>query len=158
MTRSALCLLLLAGCAHAAPAPDTAPGIQVTVDDLAADLIAHAIVQRAFDADTKFKNPDSLYVLDAEVVANGAPRADAPRLAGIGENGSIQIGSSRFAVTGNYVWGSVQYRWVPESVQRKMIDGWATFIIARLKGGEWRIVHVHSSTTTPEPKDSSDTR
>ena len=61
-------LLLLAGCAHAAPSPDTAPTIQVTMDVLAADSIAHAIVQRAFDADAKLKNPDSLYLAEAEVV------------------------------------------------------------------------------------------
>lgn len=122
------------------------PAIPITMDALAADSIAHGIVQRAFDADAKFQNPDSLYLADAEVIANGAPRAEAPRLAGIGEDGSIQPGSSRFSVTGSYVWGTIQYRWIPGTATQKMVDGWATFVIARLKGGEWRIVHVHSST------------
>ncbi len=70
---------------------------------------------------------------------------------GVKEDGTIQQGSSRFSVTGSYVWGTIQYRWVPGTAQQKMVDGWATFVIARLKDGQWRIVHVHSSTATPEP-------
>ena len=120
------------------------------MDALTADSVAHAIVQRALDADAKGTTPDSLYLAEAEVIANGAPRAEAPRLAGIGEHGTIQLGSSRFAVTGSYVWGTIQYRWVPGAAQQKMVDGWATFVIGRLKGGEWRILHVHSSTASPE--------
>ena len=151
-------LLLLAGCAHPAAPPPATLGILASMDALAADSVAHAIVQRAFSADARTANPDSLYLADAEVVANGAPRAEAPRFAGVAENGSIQLGSSRFAVSGSYVWGTIQYRWVPPTAAQKMIDGWATFVIARLKGGEWRIMHVHSSTATPEPKDTSSAR
>lgn len=125
------------------------------MEALTADSIAHAIVQRALDADARGANPDSIYLTDAEVIANGAPRAEAPRLAGVGEHGTIQLGSSRFAVTGSYVWGTIQYRWVPGSAQQKMVDGWATLVIGRLKGGEWRILHVHSSVAAPEPKDTS---
>ena len=148
--KPAAILLLVAGCAgHRAPA-DVMPRIPITVDALVADSIAHGIVQQAFDADIKLTNPDSLYIADAEVIANGAPRADAPRFAGIGTDGHVQLGSSRFSVTGNYVWGSIQYRWLPPSVGQHMVDGWATFVIARLKGGEWRILHVHSSTAGPD--------
>jgi hypothetical protein len=143
--RAAL-LVVLAGCAGHKRSPDVMPRIPITVDALIADSIAHLIVQQAFDADVKFRNPDSLYIADAEVIANGAPRADAPRFAGIGADGGVQLGSSRFSVTGNYVWGTIQYRWVPPSAEKHMVDAWATFVIARLKGGEWRILHVHSST------------
>lgn len=139
-------LLLVAACGAKGPRPDVMPRIPITVDALLADSIAHSLVQQAFDADSKHKNPDSLFIADAEVVANGAPRADAPRFAGIGADGSVQLGSSRFAVTGNYVWGTIQYRWVPPSGEQQMVDGWATFVIGRLKAGEWRILHVHSST------------
>lgn len=150
MTRPALFLLLLAGCAHGAP-PAAGPGpIPVTMDALAADSIASTMVRQAFDADVKGINPDSLYIPTAEVVANGAPRAEAPRMAGIGEGGTVQLGSSRFAVTGSYVWGTIQYRWVPSAANKKIVDGWATFVIARLKSGEWRVLHVHSSTASPE--------
>jgi ketosteroid isomerase-like protein len=118
---------------------------------LEADSIAHALVQRAFDADAQLANPDSLYIPDAEIIVNGAPRADAPRFAGVAAGGSVQLGSSRFAVTGNYVWGTIQYRWVPGEAGKRMIDGWATLVIARIKDGSWRIVHAHSSTAPENP-------
>jgi ketosteroid isomerase-like protein len=118
---------------------------------LEADSIAHALVQRAFDADAHLANPDSLYLAEAEIIVNGAPRADAPRFAGVAAGGTVQLGSSRFAVTGNYVWGTIQYRWVPGEVGKRMIDGWATLVIARLKDGGWRIVHAHSSTAPENP-------
>ena len=151
MTRPALLLLLLAGCAHGTAAPAPAGPIPVTLEALAADSIASAMVRRAFDADAKLADPDSLYIPNAEVIANGAPRAEAPRLAGVAEGGTVQLGSSRFSVTGNYVWGTMQYRWVPGVPEKRIVDGWATFVIARLKTGEWRILHVHSSTASPEP-------
>ena len=154
MLRSARCLgavLLVTACAPRGPSPGAAPTIQLTIESLAADSIAHAMVQRALEGDARLVTPDSLYIAEAEVLANGAPRADAPRFAGIREDGQVQLGSSRFAVTGSYVWGTIQYRWVPSDATRKMAEGWATFVIARLKSGEWRILHVHSSTATPEP-------
>jgi len=131
--------------------PATTPTPAFTVQVLEADSIAHALVQRAFDADARLTNPDSLYIPDAEIIVNGAPRADAPRFAGVAAGGTVQLGSSRFAVTGNYVWGTIQYRWVPGEVGKRMIDGWATLVIARLKDGGWRILHAHSSTAPENP-------
>ena len=148
MRRVAL-VLLLAGCAHAATPPNTMTGILISEDALAADSIAHAMVQHAVDADARHQTPDSLYLADAEIIANGVPRADAPRLAGVGDDGAIQLGSSRFSVSGSYVWGTIQYRWVPPATDKPMVDGWATFVMARLKTGGWRILHVHSSTAGP---------
>jgi hypothetical protein len=148
--KRAAIVLLVAGCGRPSPSPFAMPRIPITVDALLADSIARAIVQQAFDADAEVRNPDSLYIADAEVIANGAPRAEAPRFAGIGADGSVQLGSSRFAVTGNFVWGTIQYRWVPPSADKRMVDGWATLVLARLKTGEWRILHVHSSTAGPE--------
>lgn len=137
-------MVLLAACGGR-PAPTPTPAFTGQV--LEADSIAHALVQRAFDADVQLANPDSLYIPDAEIIVNGAPRAEAPRFAGVAAGGSVQLGSSRFAVTGNYVWGTMQYRWVPGTVGKAMVDGWATFVIARVKDGGWRILHVHSSTS-----------
>jgi len=143
--RAAILLVLLAGCSHRA-APGAQFTIPMSVQSLEADSIAHGMVQRAFDADARLVTPDSLYIPDAEIIVNGAPRAEPPRFAGVDSGGSMQLGSSRFSVTGSYVWGTVQYRWVPGSNAKKMADGWATLVIARLKSGDWRIVHVHSST------------
>lgn len=149
-------VVLLGACAGHAPAPaPTMPAIPITVEALTADSIAHGMVQRAFDGDAKFATPDSLYLPDAEIIANGAPRAEAPRLAGVSADGSIQLGSSRFAVTGNLVWGTIQYRWVPLTPTQPMVDGWATIVIARRRTGEWRIAHIHSSTVRASDADSA---
>jgi ketosteroid isomerase-like protein len=143
--RYAALLLVLAGCGGR-PSTNATPAVPFTVQVLEADSIAHALVQRAFDADVQLANPDSLYIPDAEIIVNGVPRADAPRFAGVAAGGVVQLGSSRFAVTGNYVWGTIQYRWVPGSVGKRMVDGWATFVLVRTKEGGWRIAHAHSST------------
>lgn len=149
MLKRAALILVLAGCSHH-PRPDALPQIPMSVQSLVADSIAHALVQRAFDGDARFTTPDSLYIADAEIIVNGSPRADPPRFAGVSEGGSVQLGSSRFSVTGSYVWGTIQYRWVPGTAEKKMVDGWATIVIARLRNGEWRILHIHSSTATPD--------
>lgn len=146
--RAAVFALILAACGGH---PATTPTPAFTVQVLEADSIAHAMAQRAFDADAKLTTPDSLYLPDTEIIVNGTPRADPPRFAGVtGDGGTVQPGSSRFAVTGNYVWGTIQYRWVPADSSKRMADGWATFVIARVKDGGWRILHIHSSTASPQ--------
>lgn len=107
------------------------------------------MIQVAFTADAKLVTPDSIYMPDTEVIANGAPRADAPRLAGVAADGTILLGSSRFAVTGNFVWGSVQYRWMPNAPEGQIVEGWATLVIGHVKSGGWRILELHSSTIPP---------
>jgi len=138
--------LLVAACVHSVVPVNPAPTVPISVTSLEADSIAHALIQNAFDADARLNTPDSVYTPESEIIANGAPRAEPPRLAGVRANGSIELGSSRFSVTGSFVWGSVQYRWVPQSPDQSMVEGWATIVIARLRDGEWRIMHVHSST------------
>ena len=123
------------------------PMPQVGVAVLQGDSIATALMTRAFRADAELRNPDSLYVPNAEIVANGAPRGDAPRFAGVDSGGSVQIGSSRIAVSGSFVWGTAQYRWVPKALGGKAVEGWATFVIGQLRDGSWRVFHAHSSTS-----------
>jgi hypothetical protein len=142
-------IVVSTGCHHAAP-PILPPGaIPISVGSLQADSIAHAMIQVAFTADAKLVTPDSIYMPDTEVIANGAPRADAPRLAGVAADGTILLGSSRFAVTGNFVWGSVQYRWMPNAPEGQIVEGWATLVIGHVKSGGWRILELHSSTIPP---------
>jgi hypothetical protein len=143
-------LLLVSTSCHHAPPPILPPGaIPISVSSLQADSIAHSMIQVAFAADAKLTTPDSTYIPDSEVIANGAPRGDAPRLAGVSANGAIELGSSRFAVTGNFVWGSVQYRWMPNDTGGQIVEGWATLVIARTRSGDWRILELHSSTVPP---------
>jgi hypothetical protein len=146
MRRLLACLVLCAACAGHQQRANVLPAIPISVGSLQADSIAQVLVRRAFDADAQLEVPDSLYIANAEIIADGAPRSDPPRIAGVSQGGSVQLGSSRFAVTGNYVWGTIEYRWVPGDEHAHMVAGWATLIIGRLKNGEWRILHVHSST------------
>ncbi|MEO5797901.1 MAG: hypothetical protein ABIZ70_13945 [Gemmatimonadales bacterium] len=149
MKRGAL-LLLLVGCGARNPAPTAAPTPSGSLEAFAADSIAGLLITRAFNADVALQEPDSLYVEDAEIIANGEPRADAPRIAGIGVDGKIQMGSSRITVTGNFVFGSVEYRWLPHTVGESASEGRATFVLGRTKSGAWRILHLHSSTPPVE--------
>ena len=149
-------LLLLASCAVHSNTPVTGGTQTVSIEAFAADSIAGLLVARAFAADASLQEPDSLYIDDAEIIANGEPRADAPRFAGIGLDGRVQMGSSRFTVSGGFVYGTVEYRWVPRAVGELASEGRATFVLGRNQAGAWRILHLHSSTPpveveTPRP-------
>ncbi|MEP6590026.1 MAG: hypothetical protein ABJC19_02480 [Gemmatimonadota bacterium] len=157
---AALALLGLAGCGARNSGPLPAPMATVTLAAFTADSIAGSLISRAFAADAALQEPDSLYVEDAEIIANGEPRADAPRIAGIGLEGRVQLGSSRITVTGGFVFGSVEYRWLPNTVGEPASEGRATFIIGQSRAGGWRVLHLHSSTppaevTRPVHPDSS---
>ncbi len=144
MRRAAALALLCAACAH-----PTAPPLPVVIaapGSFYADSIAHQLVLTAFTADAALRKPDSVYVDNAEIIADGAPRIDPPLLAGVSGDGSVQLGSSRFAVTSNFVWGTTQYRWVPADPAQRIVEGWATLVIGQDRQGAWRILHLHSST------------
>ena len=154
--KTLLAVLLLAGCAVHSSTPVLGGTPTVSIEAFAADSIAGLLVARAFTADAALQEPDSLYIDDAEIIANGAPRADAPRFAGIGLDGRVQMGSSRFTVSGSFVYGTVEYRWVPRAVGELASEGRATFVLGRNQSGAWRILHLHSSTPpieleTPRP-------
>jgi len=138
--------LLVMGCGPRTSGPVTAPVPSGSLEAFAADSIAGLLIARAFTADAALQEPDSLYVEDAEIIANGEPRADAPRIAGIGPEGRVQMGSSRITVTGGFVYGSVEYRWLPRTVGEPASEGRATFVMGRNRSGAWRILHLHSST------------
>ena len=135
---------VLASCAPKQP-PSVSATALASPAAMLADSIGRSIIARAMNADAQLRDPDSLYIANAEIVANGRARADAPRFAGVDSGGTIQLGSSRIAVTGAFIWGSVQYLWLPRDSAHKPAEGWATFIIGQTVSGAWRIYHVHSS-------------
>lgn len=150
MKRSLAALLLLGCSAGNRSGVVTAAAPTITLEAFAADSIAGVLVARAFAADIALQEPDSLYVEDAEIIANGEPRADAPRFAGIGLDGRVQMGSSRFTISGSFVYGTVEYRWVPRTVGELASEGRASFVMGRNRAGAWRILHLHSSTPPVE--------
>jgi hypothetical protein len=150
MRRSAaLAILLLAGCVRHRVTIDPRAGIATTVGAIEGDSIANVLITRALSADAALQNPDSVYSDDAEVVANGELRTEAPRLAGLSPGGRLLLGSSKTMVTASLVWGSIEYRWIPGSPGQAATSGYATIIVQHLRNGSWRVVHLHSSTIPP---------
>jgi hypothetical protein len=121
--------------------------IPAALEAMAADSIAGDLVRRALSADAAGLDPDSLYSAESEVIADGEPRTMAPRFAGFGRGGEVQLAASRSSVTGQLVWTTIAYRWMPGTVGGQMTEGRATLIVGRQRDGRWRILHVHSSST-----------
>jgi hypothetical protein len=142
-------LVLAAGCVRRPVPPEPVPYPTTSVAAMTADSIANQLISRALTADAALANPDSVYSGDAEVVANGELRTEAPRLAGISPGGRLFLGSSRTTVTASFIWGSIEYRWVPDTPDRMATSGYATIIVGHLRDGSWRVVHLHSSTIPP---------
>lgn len=88
-------LLLLAGCVTRQVATDPRAGIAVSVGAMLGDSIANVLITRALTADAALENPDSVYSADAEIVANGELRAEAPRLAGLSPGDASCSGRAR---------------------------------------------------------------
>ncbi|HRP07729.1 MAG TPA: nuclear transport factor 2 family protein, partial [Gemmatimonadales bacterium] len=61
----------------------------------------------------------------------------------------VQLVTSQVSTSGAFVWGVIEYRWLPMFDTDAVRSGVATIVIARLKDGTWRIVHLHSSSPTP---------
>lgn len=144
-----LAMLLLAGCVPHRVTVDPRAGIATTVGAMLGDSIANVLINRALSADAALENPDSVYSDDAEVVANGELRREAPRLAGLSPGGRLLLGSSKTMVTTSLIWGSIEYRWIPGSPGQVATSGYATIIVGHLRDGNWRVVHLHSSTIPP---------
>lgn len=144
--RQLLSLAALTACAHHVSTFSARPMTSVSLDAMQADSVANVMIQRAFAADAAGGNADSLYVVDAEIIANGVVREGAPRFAGVGSGGTLELSSSQVRVTGGFVWGTLEYRWLPGSPGQAAIVGRATVVMGQRRDGAWRILHVHSST------------
>lgn len=152
--RPALAALVAAalGCA-AAPPPQPAMVTPVTtsLEALEADSVADAFIARLVASESALEEPDSLFANEALVVADGELRRSVPRLAGVGLGGALHLVTTRVSASGAYVWGVIEYRWLPMFESDAVRVGVATVVIARLRDGSWRIVHLHSSSPTPLP-------
>jgi hypothetical protein len=130
--------------------PNMLPPVVVTIDVLRADSIASDLVRRLFAAEQTSEVADSLFDTESIVIANGEPRLATPRLAGVTSGGQLQLITSRVATTGVFVWGVLEYRWLPASGNAIASTGLATVVLAQRRDGTWRLVHLHSSSGDPE--------
>lgn len=161
--RAVTLALLLAACGGAPPPqgmPTTAPQVTATMEAMQADSVADLFIGRLVESERTLEEPDTLFADDAMVIADGEPRSSVPRLAGVGLGGTLQLVTTRVSTRGAFVWGVVEYRWLPMLEGDAVRVGVATLIIAKLPDGSWRIVHLHSSSPPPpdaprpEPPDS----
>lgn len=135
--RAALALLILSGCSQTTTTTP-APVGQRTVMDL---------VRAALELDAAGVPADTLYVVDATVVRDGAEHAGGRRFAGVGEGGQVRISSMMGDVNPPFAWAYVTYRWL--SGDGAFIENARASIILSEVGGVWRIRHAHSSLMLP---------
>lgn len=144
--RALAAALTLAACSQAPPpSPSTPFPIATTLDALVADSVASLVIQRLLASDALLEEPDSLFAAGAAVIADGERRVSVPRLAGVGLGGRVQLVTSQVSTRGAFVWGVMEYRWVPVFDSDAVRAGVATIVIAALPDEGWRIVHLHSS-------------
>lgn len=152
---------LVLGCAGTPPPPETTmvTPVTTTLEALEADSVADLLIRRLMTSESELVEPDSLLANEALVIADGELRRSVPRLAGVGLGGTLQLVTTRVAASGAYVWAIIEYRWLPMFESDAMRFGLATLVIARLRDGTWRLVHLHSSSPPvpaprPEPPDT----
>lgn len=143
---------LLAACSRAVPMgpPSAAHAVAVTTDVLVADSVGGLLLERLVESESRARDADSLFAAEAIAVADGAVRFGAPRLAGAMPGGRVQLVSTRIAASGAFVWGVIEYRWMPPMGGGLVRQGLATIVIGRQRDEAWRILHLHSSSPPPE--------
>jgi hypothetical protein len=149
-TRFAM-LAVVAGCVSRPVAtPMATPTLATSVDAMVADSIAEQFVTRLLTSESTLEEPDSLFAEYAIVITDGEARATLPRLAGVGVGGRVQLVTSQVSTRGAFVWGVLEYRWLPLFESDAVRVGVATLVIARLRDDPWRIIHLHSSSPIAE--------
>jgi ketosteroid isomerase-like protein len=136
-------LLLLAGCGRPGPATPPSPAVTpqtATVADRLAELAAGTLA-----ADALIEQADTVFLPEADVIADGRRRNSAPRFAGVDPGGQVVVTSTRVDVAGNFAWALVEYRWMAPG-QDRIREGRATLVFVSREGGAgWRIAAAHSS-------------
>ena len=130
-------LVAAAGCARPT---GTTPTVQAP---LLENEKVRAVMSAALLADAAGKDPDTLYLVGASVVADGVPVRLPPRFAGVRRGGTASVTGATLEITPYLAWGLMEYRWAPAAGGTSAY-GRATFVLERA-GGSWRIKHLHSS-------------
>jgi hypothetical protein len=109
-----------------------------------ADLVTE-LATAALTADARLDPADSLYLPDAEIIAEGRRRQGVPRFAGIDGAGQVVVGSIRVDMSEGFAWAVVEYRWLATG-ENTIREGRASLVFARTRAaGRWLIAHAHSS-------------
>jgi hypothetical protein len=136
-------LALLAACGPKAPG-GPAPAIRLASPD--DELKVSAVLEAVVIGDTRQAGIDSLFVPGATVIANGTNQVGAPRLAGVQFGGQAAVTTSQVNVREDVAWASVDYRWFSDDRTQVRL-GKATVVLAPSRGGTWKVVQLHSSSS-----------
>jgi hypothetical protein len=117
---------------------------------MTADSIAEGFIRQLLLSESTLEEPDSLFALGGVVIADGVQRGSLPRLAGVGIGGRVQLVTSQVSTSGAFVWGVIEYRWIPLFESDAVRVGVVTLVIAKRRDDTWRIVHLHSSSPPAE--------
>jgi hypothetical protein len=136
-------ILLLTGCGPTGPAAPPSPTVTPQAPGVAerlAELAAATLV-----ADVLAEPNDTVFLPEADVIADGRRRNTAPRFAGVEPGGQVVVGSTRVDLAGTFAWALVEYRWMAPG-QDRIREGRATLVfVPRAGGGGWLIAAAHSS-------------
>ncbi len=138
--RGLLLLLLLPACTRQTTVVTRDLPAASTQEAAISGVIAAALSEAAAGS-----GDDTLYAPTADVIVDGRTRGREPGFAGISPGGQVAVSSSRLEASRATAWSLVHYRWVA-SDGRSAAEGVATFVLGRGSDGQWKIVHVHSST------------
>ena len=152
MRRVWLAMPMALACSQAPP-PDPTPvmntAVTVTLEALEADSVAELRIRELLESESSLVAPDSFLAEGAIVLADGELRGSAPRLAGVGVGGTLQLVSTRVSSSGAFVWAILEYRWLPMFDTDPVGFGLATLVIGRDRTGTWKVMHLHSSSARP---------
>jgi ketosteroid isomerase-like protein len=141
-TTGSVGLLLLMGCGRAGPATPPTPAVPDQASGAADRLTELATATLA--GDVLADQSDTLFLPEADVIADGRRRTSAPRFAGVESGGQVVIASTRVDFAGRFAWALVEYRWIAPGEDR-IREGRATLVFVLRGDGGWRIATAHSS-------------
>jgi hypothetical protein len=145
MGRLATLLMTLTAVACSRGQPTVSTGISAGISGIDfQEQTVTAVILGALTGEAAGAATDTLFVNEAPIIVNGRTRTASPLFAGVGQGGQVAITSSQLEIKPNSSWGIVDYRWeTRDGVAR---EGRATFVLAEVEAGKWRIQHVHSSS------------
>jgi hypothetical protein len=144
--RGFACLAVFAALTACAPSksPGNAPSPRLADPEVEAHV--SAVLETIVVGDTRQGGTDSLFVPGADIISNGSNRVSAPRLAGVHFGGQAAVTTSQVNVRQDVAWATIDYRWFSED-KKQVHLGKATLVLAPGRGGSWKVVQLHSSSS-----------
>ena len=144
--RGFACLTVLSALAACAPSKPRGSAPSPRLADPEAETRVSAVLEAIVVGDTRQGGIDTLFVPGANIISNGSNRVSAPRLAGVHFGGQAAVTTSQVNVRQDVAWATIDYRWFSED-KKQVHLGKATLVLAPARGGTWKVVQLHSSSS-----------